>query len=321
MCAAPAGSHDTYDEAIGTAGNREDLSDMLYQISPLETPVCTLAGKTSKATATNHEWLTDELEAVAANAAVEGDAETGTQAAPRNRLGNYTQILTKSMNVTGSQEKVLKGGGVKSEMAYQTAQRMKAIKRDMEHAVVGVSNAKVAGNATTAREMGSLDSYIVTNFLAASGSSTPTGNGVDVSDFAGTDRALTQDIFDDALETLWNSSSTTSVTAIVGKTDKGVISGFTNRSTRRTDSDDKTMVSAIDFYDGDFQFVTIKADRFLKANLLYLIDPEYIGISDMRALHTKNLATVGDAESKMLIWETTLETKNPDAHVCLADLL
>jgi hypothetical protein len=317
--AAPTGAHDTYDEAIGTAGNREDLSSILYDISPTETPVVTLCSK-GKAKATNHEWLTDALEAVAANAAVEGDDATTAQADPRVRLGNYTQILTKAQAVTGTQEKVDKGGGVKGEMAYQMAQRMRAIKRDLEHAIVGVSNAKVAGNATTAREMGSLDSYIVDNFFAAAGSSTPTGNGTDVSDFAGVDRALTQDILDAALEDLWAENASTDITAIVGASDKGVISAFTNRSTRRTDSDDKVMVSAIDFYDGDFQFVRIKADRFIKANLMYLIDPDYIGISDLRPLHQKELARTGDAEKKMLIWETTLQVKNPNAHACIADL-
>jgi len=292
---------------------------MLYQISPTETPVCTLASK-GKATAINHEWLTDELEAAAQNAKIEGDDSTGVQAAPRTRLGNYTQILTKPVVVTGSQEKVLKGGNVKSEVAYQTAQRMKAIKRDLEVSLVGLSNAKVAGSATVAREMGSLDSYIVTNFEAASGSSTPTGNGVDVSDFAGADRALTQDILDDALGNLWDSNSADAVTAIVGKSDKAIISGFTNRSTRQTDSNDKKMVSAIDFYDGDFQFVTIKADRHLKANLMYLIDPDYISIADLRPLHVIDLAKTGDATKKELVWECTLKVSNPDAHSCIADL-
>lgn len=317
--AAPTGAHDTYDEAIGTAGNREDLSDILYDISPTETPVVTLASK-GKATATNHEWLTDALEAVAANAAVEGDVATTAQTDARTRLGNYTQILTKSQAVTGTQEKVNKGGGVKGEMAYQMAQRMRAIKRDMEYAIVGVSNAKAAGSATVAREMGSLDSYISTNFFGAAGSSTPTGDGTDVSDFAGVDRALTQDILDAALQDLWAENASTDISAIVGASDKGIISTFTNRSTRRTDSDDKVMVSAIDFYDGDFQFVRIKADRFIKPGLMYLIDPDYIGISDLRPLHQKKLATTGDAETKMLIWETTLQVKNPDAHGVIADL-
>jgi hypothetical protein len=317
--AQPIGTHDSYDEAIGSHGNREDLSDILYDISPTETPVVTLAGK-GKATAVNHEWLTDELEAAAANAHIEGDDATAADPAARTRLGNYTQIMTKTLSVSGTQEVVLKGGGVKSEMAYQTAQRMKAIKRDLEYAIVGVSNAKVAGSSTVAREMGSLDSYSKDNFMAASGSSTPTGDGTDVSNFSGTDRALTQTILDGALSQLWSESSSTDVNCIVGASDKEVISGFTNRSTRRTDSDDKTMVSAIDFYDGDFQFVRIQADRFLKANLLYIIDSEYLGLADLRALHTEKLGKTGDSDRKMLVWETTLVVRNPNAHVCLADL-
>jgi len=130
------GAHSSYDEPIATGGNREDLSDVLFDVSPTETPGIT-AIKKSKATGTAHDWLTDILEDAAANAHVEGDDAAPVEAASRVRLSNYTQIFKKHAVVTGTQEKVLKGGGIKSEMAYQVARRMKAIKRDCELEIFG----------------------------------------------------------------------------------------------------------------------------------------------------------------------------------------
>ena len=129
------GSHSSYSEPIVTGGNREDLSDVLWDISPTETPGITALGK-GKCTATNHEHLTDSLEDVADNKHIEGDDAAPEKAASRVRMGNYTQILKKHAVVTGTQEKVLKGGGIKSEMAYQVGRRMKAIKRDAEFNVL-----------------------------------------------------------------------------------------------------------------------------------------------------------------------------------------
>ncbi len=47
-------------EAIGA---REDLSDVIYNISPTDTPIMSSIGKT-KATGVYHEWQTDSLAAV-----------------------------------------------------------------------------------------------------------------------------------------------------------------------------------------------------------------------------------------------------------------
>ena len=54
-----------------TTGIREDLADIIYNISPTETPFMSGVGK-NKATNTSHQWQTDSLGAVAANAKAEG---------------------------------------------------------------------------------------------------------------------------------------------------------------------------------------------------------------------------------------------------------
>lgn len=314
------GAHSTYDEPIATGGNREDLGDVLFDVSPTETPGITNAKK-NKATATSHDWLTDELEDPADNAHVEGDDAAPVDATPRVRLSNYTQIFKKHAVVTGTQEKVLKGGGIKSEMAYQVARRMKAIKRDAERAFFGVANAKVAGDDSTPRELGSFETYMNSEtYFGGTGFAAPTGNGVDTGT-AGTTRALTEDIFKDALEQLWiNSGANENVIALCGSHVRSVISTFTAASTRYVTTDDKKLVASIDVYDGDFHTVTITPDRFSDQASCFILDSEYYAVSDLRSIFSKDLAVTGDSTRKEIVWETTFEMCNPLAHVQIAAL-
>jgi hypothetical protein len=319
--AQAVGATSTYDEPIATGGNREDLSDVLFDVSPTETPFITAIKKNS-ATATSHDWLVDALEDPAANANIEGDDAAPVAVAPRDRLSNYTQIFKKHAVVTGTQERVLKGGGVKSEMAYQVARRMKAMKRDAELAMIGVANVKVAGNDTTAREMGSLETYMTgVSYFGGTGFAAPTGNSVDVGT-PGTPRALTEDIFKAALAALWNTSGgNENILAVVGSHVRGVISDFTASSTRYVTTDDKKLVASIDVYDGDYHTVTITPDRYSQASSCFLLDTEYAAVSDLRSASTKDLAVTGDSTRKEIVWECTLEICNPEAHVQIAGLL
>lgn len=318
--AQAAGAHSSYDEPIATGGNREDLSDMLWDVSPTETPFITAIGK-GKATGTAHDWLTDVLEDPAENAAIEGDDASGTDAASRVRLSNYTQILTKDAVVTGTQEKVLKGGGIKSEMAYQVARRMKAIKRDAEQAMVGTAHEKIAGSDVLARQMGSFITYLEgTSWQGAADGAAPTGNGVDLPT-VGTPRALDEALLTAALAQLWTQSGgNENILGITGAFNRGIVSSFTASSTRYVTTDDKKLVASIDVYDGDFHTVTMTPDRFTDPGTMFLVDPEYAKVCDLRPLHTIDLAQTGDATKKELVWETTLEVCNPLAHIALTSL-
>ena len=315
------GAHSTYDEPIATGGNREDLSDVLFDVSPTETPFIT-AIKKNKSTATSHDWLIDELEDPADNAHIEGDDAAPVDAAPRKRLSNYTQIFKKHAVVTGTQERVLKGGGVKSEMAYQVARRMKAMKRDAERAFIGAVNPKVAGNDTTPREAGSFETYMQAGtYQGGAGFAAPSGNGVDAGT-PGTSRAIDEAIFKAGLEALWNASGgNENILAIVGSHVRSVISTFTGSATRYVTTEDKKLVASIDVYDGDYHTVTITPDRYSDKTSCFLVDTEYAAVSDLRPASTKDLAVTGDSTRKEIVWETTLEICNPEAHIQIAGLI
>ena len=132
-----------------TVGIREDLADIIYSISPTETPFMSGVAKTS-ATNTSHQWQTDALADVVANAAVEGATISYPTLSATTKLTNYTQISTKAVQVSGTNDAVTSAGR-NNELAYQVAKSAKELKRDMETALLS-NVAAAAGNATTARK-------------------------------------------------------------------------------------------------------------------------------------------------------------------------
>lgn len=319
--AQAVGATSAYDEPISTGGNREDLSDLLFDVSPTETPFVTAIKKGKKATAIKHDWLTDVLESAADNAHIEGDDATPAAAASRTRLDNYCQIFKKHAVVTGTQEAVLKGGGIKSEMSYQIARRLKAMKRDLERSMVGVANIKVAGDDTTPRELGSLQTYMTSdNYFGGATFTAPTGNSVDAGT-AGTLRDIDETILKAALQSLWtNSGGNENILGVCGAHVRGVWSTFTASVTRHVTTDDRKLVASIDVYDGDFHTVSITPDRFSLAGSIFLVDPEYAAVSELRPVGTSDLAKNGDSMRKEIVMECTLEVCNPLAHAQITGL-
>jgi hypothetical protein len=102
--ALPSNTLATY-EAVG---NREDLSDIIYDVSPTETPFLSAMPK-GVSESTKHEWQTRALAAASgSNAVLEGDDATTDAANVNARIYNYNQISDKVARVTGTQEKVKK---------------------------------------------------------------------------------------------------------------------------------------------------------------------------------------------------------------------
>jgi len=316
--AQPTGTFSSYD----AAGNREDLIDNIFDVSPVETPVLS-AMKKKKATNRIHEWQTDVLAAAAANAAIEGNDQSGSAPAATSRLNNHTQILTKSVIVTGTQESI-NSAGRSSEVGYQSGRRMQELKKDMEFALLdngvanGIGNAKVTGNDTTAREMASLNTYLITNVSLGATGAVATGDGTDVMT-TGTDRAFTSTLLDAALTLAFTNGGDPKMLA-VSPTNKGVVSDFTTGgATRYVTTDDKSLTTSIDVYVGDFHTLQVTPCRQLQGDNVYGIDPEYLALAELRGMEMKDLAKTGDSIQKQITWEATLEVCNEKAHCIIAD--
>lgn len=316
--AQAAGIVATYD----AVGNREDLSDMIWDVSPSETPLLSAMKKT-KATGTNHTWQEDSLGAAAANAHIEGDDASPTDPAATTLLSNYTQIFKKHAVVSGTQEAVDKAGR-KSEMAFQVAKRMKEIKLDIEYAMFGngvangIGNAKVAGNNTTARELGSIETYLTSNVSVGATGAAASGNSADVMT-TGTDRDLDESILAAILTTAYTNGADPKLLA-VSPTNKGVVGDFTvGGATRYVSTDSSSLNVSIDVYEGDFHHLKVVPCRNIIGDNVYAIDPEYIAFAELRGLSSKDLAVTGDSMRKEIICEGTLQVSTEAAHAIIAD--
>ena len=310
--AQPTNTFDTYD----SVGEREDLSDVIYSIAPTDTPFLSSAAKT-KATAVLHEWQTDSLAAaVTNNAVIEGDEATLDASTATTRLSNSSQIMDKTVVITGTQESVDKAGRA-SELAYQIAKRAKELKRDMEATITG-NIAEVAGNSSTARKMGTLGSWVTTNDDLASDGASGAGAG-NAAHTDGTQRAFTESQLKSVIKSVWNAGGDPSM-IMCGPFNKQKLSGFTGNSTRFDAGADATLYTSVDVYASDFGQLQVVPNRFSRDRDAYVLDMEYWAVAFLRDFSMHELAKTGDSEKRQLLVEATLESRNEAASGLIADL-
>lgn len=304
-------------------GAREDLTDVIYDISPTDTPILSTIGKT-KATSVTHEWQTDSLAAATtANALVEGASASEGTITPTTRLANLTQIVGKTVMVSGT---LLASdlAGRKSEMAYQLAKASAEIKRDIETIITANQGQTAGSSGSSARKMGSLLSYIKTNTSKNGTSLTgvdPTTLGVSTRT-DGSTRTFTETILKDVIAKVFSSGGTPSA-LFVSPAQKQVVSGFTGLAAQRYQvptNGQATILAGADLYQSDFGVLQIVPNRFMRTRDALILDPEYAALAYLRPFQTNDIAKVGDAEKKQILAELTLEVRNEAAHGGAFDL-
>lgn len=309
----PTNTYSTYD----AVGNREDLSDFITNISPTKTPFQSMISTVS-ATSTKNEWQTDSLAAASGtNAVIEGDDATTDASTATTRLFNYTQILDKVPRVTGTQ-RAMDSAGRADEMDYQILKRTKEIKRDLETSLLA-NNAQVAGNDTTARELGGIESWIATNddFGAGAGAS-PTGDGTDART-DGTQRAFTESQLKSVIASCFDAGGEPD-TISVGSFNKQALSAFSGGSTRNIDATAKTLVNAVDVYVSDFGTMQVVPNRFQRSRSALVLEMDKWQMADLRPFQRFDLAKTGDTDRVQLVMETTLVSLNEAASGGVFDL-
>ena len=289
-------------------GVREDLANIIYSISPTDTPVMSSIGQ-SKATQTNHEWQTDSLAAATtANALIEGDDASAASLSPTTRVGNFTQIVGKTVQVSGTLEAVDKAGR-KSEKAYQLAKASSEIKRDIETIIMG-NQAKTNGTATSgARKLGSLLAYITTNVSKGSAGTNPTGDGSDIRSDT-TTRTFLESMLKTVAQEIFEEGGTPKM-LVVPPGLKATVSGFTGVAEQRyvTGAEPTTIVAAAGAYLSDFGLISIVPDRFMRSTDALMIDPEYLALAYLRPFQTNDLAKTGDSDKTQILAELSLEVR------------
>ena len=306
-------------------GVREDLSNVIYQISPEETPFMSNIGRENVKN-TFYEWQTDDLAAaVTTNAQIEGDDITSfTSATPTVRLGNYTQISRKDVIISGTLETVDKAGR-RSELSYQLAKRSAELKRDMETTMLA-NQAAAAGSTSAARKTGALLAFLKTNTNKGTGGGDP--SYTNIPDAARTDatttnlRSFSEVLLKDVIQKVWVEGGKPSIVMAgpINKQNLSRMAGIAGQRYNVTSAKPSTIIGAADIYVSDFGNVSIVANRFQRERDVFVLDPEYASVAYLRPFQTVELAKTGDAEKRMLLVEWGLKVNNEKAHGVIADL-
>jgi hypothetical protein len=285
----------TYD----MVGIQEDVSDVISNISPKKTPFTSLIGSESVDN-TLFEWQEDSLRAVQTNAQVEGFTAADATLSPTVMRSNRTQILEKTFKVSGTADRVKKYGRAK-ETAYQAAKAGSELKRDLEHAMVGLNQSAAAGTSTTARTMASYRAQISTsspNNMTFTGG---TGTAIDEADI----KAALQDVYDagaDPTHLMVTPSNSLIVADLAAAT--GRVRDINNGQK------DRAIVNAIDLYISQFGEVRVILNRFLKSSDTLVFDPANWKKAVLRDWFRETLAKTGDNTQQMIVGEFSLKHKN-----------
>tara|TARA_Y100000588_G_scaffold268823_1_gene284095 strand:+ start:8594 stop:9493 length:900 start_codon:yes stop_codon:yes gene_type:complete len=289
--AVPTNTRTTY----GAVGIREDLSNIIYNIAPEETPFMSGIGR-STADNTYFEWQTDTLNGGNANRAVEGDDASVIAVDEPERVGNYTQISTKAVQSSGTSEAV-DFAGRKSTQAYQMAKRAKELKLDMEKMLLEASTSPSAGTSSSARATGSVGAWITSNAVVGT--------------------AVSEDDIRECMEKCWEAGAKPEVIMVDGVIKQAISALSQSVSQLQTTANNKSpayVVAAVDIYISDFGNLQIVPNRLMPAETAYLLDYEYWDIAYLRPFMTHDLARTGDSISQLLVVEYGLRAKNEAAN-------
>jgi hypothetical protein len=321
--AVPAGTYQQYQ----AKGIREDLSDLIDDISPTEYPVYSNAKK-GKAKQNKHEWQFDSLDAhTNANAMIEGNDATFITATPTTRAANFLQTLTKAVSVSGK-NRASDAAGRADELTYQLDKRMREIKRDLE-ASLTQNNAATAGAAATAALMAGVESFITQYITVGDTTSTATTPGISTTLFyvntAPTDNtanSITEAHLKSVIQTVWAAGGDPK-TIMAGGTGKQKLAGFSGVATRFRDvpgNKQAAIIGGVDTYVSDFGVHSIVPNRFMRTRVVLLLDFDHLRVVNLRPFQMEKLAKTGDADKYQIIGDYSLEVSNPSAHGKIVDV-
>jgi len=322
----PSDTRETY----GAIGIREDLSNIIYNISPMDTPFLNGVGRGS-CDNTTFEWQTDTLSDTATNRQAEGNDYSSTAATEPRRLTNFTQISATQVQSSGTAEAV-DFAGRKSTQAYQLAKRAKELKRNMETMLLD-DTLKTIASSGSARATASVGAWMggpivlqtpvldgtqdpVTGLQNLGlGSVGPDGTTAPAA-VAGSTTAITLAGINETVSRIWDKGGTPDVIMCDGATKQTIsssdVGGNVVADPIGNNSGDKaiTAVNAVDVLVTDFGTFKIVPNRFSVPTFAYFFDYDLWSIDYLRPFRTETLAKSGDSVKQLLLCEYGLRAKN-----------
>jgi len=244
------------------------------------------------------------------NAALEGADKPGVRFTSRSRCGNYTQIFTAAVEVSGT-DMAASQLGLADEMDYQKQERLRELLRDLENTVIngGQPASNPEGSGSVRRSMKGIIQHLSTNVFHTGDSGFPTGNDLDESKI------------NYVLRQIWENSNGNVDLIVVGGFQKRKINAFT-ASSRSYAADDTTFTDMINIYESDFGVCRIVTTRWMPQDAALFLDLSRVSVLPLagRSFYFKPLASSGDYECGELIGEYTVELKNETAHGLIRSL-
>lgn len=296
-------------------GNREDLTDVIWNTAPTDTPLLS-AIEQVEATGVTHEWQRDTLATPANNQVAEGADATYTAVTPTTRLSNQTQISRKTFSISDTQEAVRKAGR-KSDIRYQTVKQGKELKKDMELACI--ENPTYATGAT--RQTKGLRGFCVSN-NSLSGAGSPAAPAFpNTGPTDGTLRAFSETILRSIVLAAYNNGGNPAFLMVAPAIKQVMSGGFVGNGTRFVKSETKRLVSAYDVYESDFGDFEIVPNRVMqRTREAYLVDTDMAALAVLRNMETQELARIGSARNFQIESEYALEVREERALACARDI-
>ena len=244
------------------------------------------------------------------NAALEGADKPSARFTNRSRCGNYTQIFTAAVEVSGT-DMAASQLGLADEIDNQKQARLRELVRDMENTVInaGQPASNPEGSGSVRRSMKGIIQHLSTNLFHTGDSGFPSGT------------ALDEAMINYVLRKIWENSSGNVDLIVVGGFQKRKINAFCSDS-RAYGANDTTFTDMIGIYESDFGVCKIVTTRWMPQDAALLLDSSRINVLPLagRSFHFKPLASSGDYECGELIGEYTVELKNEAAHGLIRDL-
>lgn len=310
--AVPSNTLQTYQ----SSNNAEDVSEIIQNVSPFDTPVLTMAKK-GTAEATYTEWPIEALAAVdTANANIEGDDATIDASTTPTRVGNYTQLPDKTLSITTTQQKIRKYG-VPDEWAHQKVKKGRELKNDME-ATTFLNQARVVGAAGTAQKMRSMPSWITTNVSRGAGGANGSATTAATD---GTQRDFSEALFRAVVVACATNANDMPTTVMAGITGRANLSSqLSGNTTRFKDMNDQKLNASITVYRSDYGDLKLVPNRRMRERDMFFLNPDYLEIRYLEQMQFIELGRTGLQRKAQMWCNFTLAVLNEAAHGVLADL-
>lgn len=312
--AQPTNTFDTYD----SNSIKEDISSIIYNTDPSEVPLLSSIAKTS-ATNTLHQWQTDTLRsAVSTNKNIEGDATTAEARSAVAKLHNFTQIFKNAVTVSGTDQSVTNIGYGK-QMTHEIVKVAKEQKTDIE-ASIFANLPSVAGNSTTARQLGGLTSYITSNVTnIGSGGANPSGSVPGATARTnGTQTVFNQTKFDACMQSIWEKGGNPD-TVYLSAAQMSRALGFVGNNNERATAQNGKVAQLLSIYMTPWGSVTFTPSRHQAARDVFILQTNMLALASLRPMKNEPLAKNGDNVTRQVLTEATLVVRNEKSLGLIAD--